>query len=167
MDVNAAAVNVSKLDLRRSSTSKNSNKFNLQSGAVMMAAANKEALSMHAAIQIIFEGVVRSDAIEGCIRQEWEGLSDIGAPVTSSRVVVSQPRAKHFSGDPCRLRVHLTVEGSPDININHDPGAGRRSDAMRLAVCDAFRIVRRRLEDSVRRSRSCGKDEGVTMKRVL
>ncbi len=75
-------------------------------------------------------------------------MSDIGAPVTSSRVVVSQPRAKHFSGDPCRLRVHLTVEGGPDININHDPGAGRRSDAMRLA----FRIVRRRLEDSVRRS---------------
>jgi hypothetical protein len=118
----------------------------------MTAAANKEALGMHAPIQIIFEGVLRSDAIEGCIRQEWENLSDIDAPVTASRVVVSKPRAKHFSGDPCRLRVHLTVEGRPDININHDPGAGRRSDAMRLAVHDAFRIVRRRLEDSVRRS---------------
>ena len=117
----------------------------------MTAAANKEALSMHAPIQVIFEGVVRSDAIEGCIRQEWEDLSDIGARVKSSRVVVSQPRAKHFSGDPCRLRVHLTVEGGPDININHDPGAGRRSDAMRLAARDAFRIVRRRLEDLVRR----------------
>jgi hypothetical protein len=82
-----AAVNVSKLDLRRSRTSKNSNKFNLQFRAVMTAAATKEALSMHAPIRIIFEGVVRSDAIEGCIRQEWEGLSDIGAPVTSSRPV--------------------------------------------------------------------------------
>jgi hypothetical protein len=100
----------------------------------MTAAANKEALSMYAPIQITFEGVLRSDAIDGSIRQEWEDLSDIDAPVTASRVVVSQPRAKHFSGDPCRLRVHLTVEGRPDININHDPGAGRRSDAMRLAV---------------------------------
>ena len=118
----------------------------------MTAAANKEALSMHAPIQIIFEGVLRSDAIEGCIRQEWEDLSDIDAPVTASRVVVSQPRAKHFSGDPCRLRVHLMVEGGREINVNHDPGAGRRSDAMQLAIRDAFRIVRRRLEDSVRRS---------------
>jgi hypothetical protein len=117
----------------------------------MTAAANKEALSMHAPIQIIFEGVLRSDAIEGCIRQEWESLSDIDAPVTASRVFVTQPRAKHFSGDPYRLRVHLTVEGRPDININHDPGAGRRGDAMRIAVRDAFRIVRRHLEDSVRR----------------
>ncbi len=106
---------------------------------------------MHAPIQITFEGVLRSDAIEECIRQEWEDLSSVGASVTSSRVVVTQPRAKHFSGDPCRLRVHITVEGSPDININHDPGPGKRHDAMRLAVRDAFRIVRRRLEDLLRK----------------
>ncbi len=106
---------------------------------------------MHAPIEITFEGVPRSDAIEGCIRQAWEDLSDISAPVTFSRVVVTQPRAKHFSGDPCRLRVYLTVEGGSDVNVNHDPGAGKRHDAMDLAVRDAFRIVRRRLEDSVRR----------------
>jgi hypothetical protein len=106
---------------------------------------------MHAPIQINFEGVLRSDAIEGCIREEWESLNDVGAPITSSTIVVTQPRAKHFSGDPCRLRVHLSVEGCPDINVNHDPGAGRRHDAMQLAVRDAFRIVRRRLEDSMRR----------------
>ena len=106
---------------------------------------------MQAPIQITFEGVVRSDVIEGCIREEWETLNDIGAPIISSIVVVAPPRAKHFSGDPCRLRVHLTVEGAPDVNVSHDPGAGRRHDAMRLAVRDTFRIVRRRLEDSMRR----------------
>ena len=109
---------------------------------------------MQAPIEITFEGVLRSAAIEGCIRQEWDNLNDIGAPVTSSRVVVAKPHAKHFSGDPCRLRVHLTIEGDPDINVNHDPGAGRRRDAMQLAVRDAFRIVRRRLEDSMRRRNS-------------
>jgi hypothetical protein len=106
---------------------------------------------MQVPIQITFQGVVRSDAMEGCIREEWEALSDVGLPVTSSAVIVTQPRDKHFSGDPCRLRVHLTVEGGADINVNHDPGAGIRHDAMRLAVRDAFRIVRRRLEDSMRR----------------
>jgi hypothetical protein len=109
---------------------------------------------MDSPIEITFEGVLRSDAIEGCIREEWEQLSDIEAAVTSSRVVVAQPRAKHFSGDPYRLRVHLTVQGGPDINVSHDPGAGRRHDAMQLAVRDAFRIVRRRLEDSVRRGQA-------------
>ena len=106
---------------------------------------------MQSPIQISFDGVLHSDAIEGSIREEWETLNDIGAPIVSSSVVVTQPRAKHFSGDPYRLRVHLTVEGGPDINVNHDPGAGRRHDAMRVAVRDTFRIVRRRLEDSMRR----------------
>jgi hypothetical protein len=106
---------------------------------------------MQAPIQISFDGVLHSDVIEGSIREEWETLNDIGAPIISSNVVVTQPRAKHFSGDPYRLRVHLTVEGGPDINVNHDPGPGRRHDAMRMAVRDAFRIVRRRLEDSMRR----------------
>ena len=106
---------------------------------------------MNAPIQITFDGVGRSDAIEGYIRQEWEDLSDIGALIKSSSVVIAPPRPKHFSGDPYRLRVCLTVEGGPDINVNHDPGAGRRQDAMQLAVRDAFRIVRRRLEDSMRR----------------
>jgi hypothetical protein len=101
---------------------------------------------MHAPINIIYEGVLRSELIEGCIREEWEGLSDIGASVASSSVVVTQPSHKQFSGDPCRLRVRLIMEGGRDINVNYDPGAGRRHDAMRLAVRDAFRIVRRRLE---------------------
>jgi hypothetical protein len=106
---------------------------------------------MQVPIQITFHGVVRSDAIEGSIREEWEALGDVSLPVTSSAVIVSRPHDKHFSGDPCRLRVCLAVEGRPDINVNHDPGAGKRHDAMRLAVRDAFRIVRRRLEDSMRR----------------
>lgn len=102
-------------------------------------------------VQINFEGVRQSDAVEGYIRSELENLRDAGAQITSSTIVVAQPRAKHFSGDPYRLRVRLTVEGCPDINVNHDPGAGRRHDAMQIAVRDTFRIVRRRLEDSIRR----------------
>jgi hypothetical protein len=106
---------------------------------------------MPAPTEIIFEGVQQSDAIEGYIRNEIETLSDVDAQVTSSTVFVAQPRAKHFSGDPYRFRVRLTVESGPDINVNHDPGAGRRHDAMQIAVRDTFRIVRRRLENSLRR----------------
>ena len=109
---------------------------------------------MLSTIQITFEGVRHSDAVEGYIRSELDNLRDVDAQVTSSTIVVTQPRAKHFSGDPYRLRVRLTVAGGPDINVNHDPGAGRRHDAMQIAVRDAFRIVRRRLEDAIRRRQS-------------
>jgi hypothetical protein len=104
--------------------------------------------------KISFEGVKHSDMIEGYIRGELENLGDLDAPVTSSTIVVTPPRVKHFSGDPYCLRVRLTMEGCPDINVNHDPGAGLRHDAQAIAVRDTFRIVRRRLEDSLRR-RQC------------
>ncbi len=104
--------------------------------------------------KVSFEGVRHSDEIEGYIRSELEKLGDIDIQVTSSTIVVSPPRAKHFSGDPYCLRVRLTVEGCSDINVSHDPGAGRRHDAQAIAVRDTFRIVRRRLEDSLRR-RQC------------
>jgi hypothetical protein len=106
---------------------------------------------MHAPIQIIFEGVQHSDAVEGYIRNEIEKLGEVDAQVTSSTVVVTPPRAQHFSGDPYRLRVRLGIEGAPDINVSHDPGVGKRHDAQEIAVRDVFRIVRRRLEDAIRR----------------
>lgn len=104
--------------------------------------------------KISFEGVRHSDEIERYIRNELENLRDIDAQVTSSTIVVAPPRAKHFSGDPYCLRVRLTIEGCPEISVNHDPGAGRRHDAQAIAVRDTFRILRRRLEDSLRR-RQC------------
>jgi hypothetical protein len=106
---------------------------------------------MPAPVQITFEGISHSDAIEGYIRNEMDNLHDVDAWVTSASVAVTPPRAKHFSGDPYRLRVRLTVEGGPDINVNHDPGAGRRHDAMQIAVRDTFRIVRRRLELAIQK----------------
>ncbi len=69
--------------------------------------------SVQAPIQINFEGVLRSDVIEGCIRQEWENLNDIGAPIKSSIIVVTQPRAKHFSGDPAGSGFILRLKAAP------------------------------------------------------
>src|SRR5208282_4096824 len=97
-------------------------------------------------IEIAFEGVRHSDLIEGYIRSELETLRDAGAKLTSATIVVTAPRAKHFSGDPYRLRLRLTAEGLADVNVNHDPGPGKTHDAMQVAVRDTFRIARRRLE---------------------
>jgi hypothetical protein len=102
-------------------------------------------------VHIFFEGIKASDAIEGYIRDELENLQDMDEVMTSVNITVLKQGEKRFSGDPFRLRVRLTTDGSPDINIYHDPGTGRRHDAMRIAVRDTFRIVRRRLEDRVRR----------------
>jgi hypothetical protein len=100
---------------------------------------------------IQFEGVKQSETIERYIRDELEKLRDVDTKITSSTIIVTPPHAKRFAGDPCCLRVWLTIEGCPDVVVNHDPGEGRRHDAQAIAVRDAFRIVRRRLESTLRR----------------
>jgi hypothetical protein len=109
---------------------------------------------MFSAAQVVFEGVEHSDRVERNIRGELDNLRDIDIQVTSTTVVVAPPRTNHFSGDPYCLRVRLTINGFPDVHVNHDPGAGRRHDAQAIAVRDTFRIVRRRLEDALRRRQS-------------
>jgi hypothetical protein len=106
---------------------------------------------MFSAAQVLFEGVKHSDRVERDIRNELNSLRDMDIQVTSTAVVVAPPRANHFSGDPCCLRVRMTIEGFPDVHVNHDPGAGRRHDAQAIAIRDTFRIVRRRLEEALRR----------------
>jgi hypothetical protein len=106
---------------------------------------------MFSAAQVLFEGVQHSDRVERDIRNELNSLRDMDIQVISTAVVVAPPRTNHFSGDPCCLRVRMTIEGFPDVHVNHDPGAGRQHDAQAIAIRDTFRIVRRRLEDALRR----------------
>jgi putative sigma-54 modulation protein len=102
---------------------------------------------MQVPLQIAFEGVEHSETIETWIRDEAKKLDQMDAHITSARVVVAKPRNRHYTGDPYRIRIHLTVPGSADINVSHDPGVGKRHDDKKTAIQDAFRAAHRQLED--------------------
>ena len=71
--------------------------------------------------------------------------------ITSARVVVAQPQNRYYTGDPNRIRIRLKVLRGADINVNHDPGAGKRYDDMEVAIHNAFSTALRHLEDAVRK----------------
>jgi putative sigma-54 modulation protein len=80
---------------------------------------------MQTPLQIAFEGVGHSETIEARIREEAKKLDHMAEHITSARVVVAKPRKRHYTGDPYQIRIHLTVPGGADINVNHDPGVGK------------------------------------------
>jgi len=105
---------------------------------------------MQVPLQIAFEHIHHSDAIEARIREEAAKLEEFYGRLTSARVVVSRPQHRHHKGDTYAVRIHLTVPGAADIVINRDPGVtGAHEDAY-VTIADAFKAARRQLQDLVR-----------------
>jgi ribosome-associated translation inhibitor RaiA len=105
---------------------------------------------MQMPLQIAFENIGHSDAIEARVREEAHKLEQFYQRITSARVVIGRPQHRHHKGDTYRVRIHLTLPGAPDIVINRDPDAtGAHEDAF-VTVRDAFQAARRQLQDLVR-----------------
>jgi cold shock CspA family protein/ribosome-associated translation inhibitor RaiA len=105
---------------------------------------------MQVPLQIAFEHVDHSDAIEARVREEAGKLEEFYARLTSARVVVGRPQHRHHKGDTYAVRIHLAVPGAPDIVISRDPAAtGAHEDAY-VTIRDAFKAARRQLQDLVR-----------------
>jgi len=106
---------------------------------------------MQVPLQIAFENIGHSDAIEARVREEAHKLEQFYERITSARVVIGRPQHRHHKGDTYRVRIHLTLPGAPDLVINRDPDAtGAHEDAF-VTIRDAFQDARRQLQDLVRK----------------
>ncbi len=101
-------------------------------------------------LQIAFEHVGHSDALEARIREEAEKLEQFCGRITSARVVVVRPQHRHQKGDQFQVRIHLVVPGATDIVVNQDPGVTKAHEDASVAIRDAFQSARRQLQDVVR-----------------
>ena len=55
---------------------------------------------MQSALQVAFEGIRHSDAVEACIREEAEKLEQFFGRITCGRVAVARPQHRHRKGNP-------------------------------------------------------------------
>jgi len=102
---------------------------------------------MQVPIQISFEGLDHSDALEHRIREEVGKLEKFYERMTSARIVISRPQRRHHKGDVYQVRIHLTLPGASDIVITREPAmTGAHEDAY-VTVRDAFNAARRQLQD--------------------
>lgn len=106
---------------------------------------------MQIPVQITFQGLDESDALQDAVRAHVEELERYHDHITSCRVVLTAPHRRGQQGRRYAVRVDLTVPGS-ELVVNR----ARRSPAhedVHVALRDAFRAARRRLEDQLRRER--------------
>ena len=112
---------------------------------------------------VVFRRVAPSPGLLWKIHQHAHQLSRFHPRITYCDVAVDRPEHPHRSGNPCRVRVVLSVPGGT-IVVTREAVAGpssRRSTGDTAAeprgaaeaVRQAFEIARRRLQDFARRQR--------------
>ena len=106
---------------------------------------------MQVPLQVVFEHVDHSDAVEAGVHKEAHKLERFCDRITSARVVVGRPQHRHHKGDTYSVRIHLEVPGAEDIVVSHDPGATGRHEDIHVTIRDAFDAAGRQLQDVVRK----------------
>lgn len=106
---------------------------------------------MQTSLQVSFEGVEHSDAVESRIRDEAGKLEQFNDHITAMRVVVARPQHRHHKGDHYQVRIHITVPRAPDIAISREPSDAVAHEEIYVSIRDAFKAARRQLQDIARR----------------
>ena len=121
-------------------------------------------------IKITFRNIEPSDRVEAAVRKEAAKLEKFYSAIMSCRVAIEAPEHRRRYGGLYRVRIDLGVPGG-ELVINNEPylrGSVQAEEQTRtakqlevntphkhiqVAIRDAFRVARRKLEEYARRQR--------------
>jgi ribosomal subunit interface protein len=98
-------------------------------------------------LQISFEGMNRSDAVEAVVREKLHHLERFSGDIMSCRVVIDLLQKHRHQGRPFGVRIALTIPGR-ELVVNRT-----ENEDVYVALRDAVDDVKRQLEDAVRQRR--------------
>lgn len=107
---------------------------------------------MQIPLQITFRDMDHSDAVEARIREKMTSLERFHDRITRCHVIVEMPHQHHHKGKLFHVRIHITVP-SGELTASREPHDDHGHEDVYVAIRDAFRAVRRQLEDLARRRR--------------
>ena len=106
---------------------------------------------MQVPLQVSFDGVQHSGAVEARIREEAGKLEQFFDRIVSASVVVAKPQHRHHKGDTFQVRVHLVAPDMPDVVVSRQPAVTGAPDDVYVTIHEAFKAARRQLQDIVKK----------------
>jgi ribosomal subunit interface protein len=103
-------------------------------------------------IQIVFQNLDPSPAIEAAIRERAEKLDRFYDRIMNCHVVVEVPHKRHRQGKLYAVRIEVSV---PDdtLLVTRDPAQDHAHEDVYVSIRDAFDAMRRQLEEFARKRR--------------
>jgi cold shock CspA family protein/ribosome-associated translation inhibitor RaiA len=107
---------------------------------------------MQTPLEIEFRHLDRSEAVEKHIKDHVRKLEECFARITRCEVVVEQPHRHHHQGNLFHVRIVLSVPGR-ELVVSRAPAENHAHEDVYVTLRDAFRAMRRQLEDYARELR--------------
>jgi cold shock CspA family protein/ribosome-associated translation inhibitor RaiA len=107
---------------------------------------------MQQPLEITFRDIPRSEALEANIREKAGKLDQFYEKIMACHVIVERPHGHHHQGQLYHVRIDLTVPGG-EMVIKRDPKEHHAHEDPYVAVRDAFKAARRKLQDFARKQR--------------
>ena len=93
-----------------------------------------------------------SAAVEKKIRKNVTRLEEFYDHIIACRVVIESPHSHHHQGNLYHVGIDLTVPDG-EIIVNRDPREHHAHEDAHVAIRDAFKAARRKLQDFARKQR--------------
>jgi cold shock CspA family protein/ribosome-associated translation inhibitor RaiA len=108
---------------------------------------------MQTPVEIDFQGLEANEQLRTCVRQHISTLEERFGRITACRVVIKGPSERHHKGGAFDVTIRLSLPQGRQVDIGRSekPEPDNRLLDPVVALNDAFKRARRRLQDHARR----------------
>src|SRR6476469_10740959 len=106
---------------------------------------------MQTPVEIDFQGMSGTPEVHASIEKHVAELEQLYGRVTACRVVLKGPGGHHRTGGLYEVNSRVALPNGREVNVGRTAQADERQAGRSCAINDAFKHVRRRLQDRVRR----------------
>ena len=125
-------------------------------------AGGGEDIHMQVPLEIRFIGMDPSPALEAAIREHVAKLEEFNREIISCHVAVDAPHQHHRQGKLFRVKVDVRMPGGEAV-ASRSPAEHHAHEDAHVALRDAFKAVRRQIQDHVRVQRGKTKTHEVPL----
>lgn len=110
-------------------------------------------------LEITFQGVEKSDAVEAMIAEKAAKLEKHFERITHFRVVVSSPNRHSHKGKIYQIKLDIGIPDRASIVLTHEPDVTKPHEDLVGAIREAFDAAKRRLDETAEKIRSTARAE--------
>ena len=108
---------------------------------------------MQVPVQVVLKNVNQPDIVRREVEKAAGALERFHKRITTCRVAVTNPDARHRTGGLFDVRLVVQVPGHPDIVVSQRAEDQPEREHLAVSLRKAFAQARRRLQDTVREMR--------------
>jgi ribosome-associated translation inhibitor RaiA len=108
---------------------------------------------MQVPLELTYRDVEKTEAIDTLVRDKAARLDDVFANLISCRVAVERPQKAQRTGNAFRVRIEVTAPPGHDLVVRREPTDNDMHTPLSTVLIDAFKAMRRQLEELRERQR--------------